>query len=165
MDLDVLYSYLKLFFSAIFCSIMVGFLVIRPMVIRSKGIKQYKQLINQYSADCAVVCRKSWGLSKVKTINPNVRLYLIATSKSLILTTQKDSSFTIEIPFNKILGVSFDSMKLMLKIFNNGTEQIVLPFIDAKDSDGAFNRYSLKHANIIDYIAQRVPQEQVNVKL
>lgn len=96
-------------------------------------------------------------------------LYLIAVNDSLFLTSQNDSSYKVEIPFSKIVTYSYNGEdRLDITIpYKTGFDTAIFRIVDKRvgDIDAAFNRYALKHANIIDYIAARVPKKEVNIRL
>ena len=134
-----------------------------PLIRRTRSKRRLKKILKAYDGVAAVVCNEYSSFSKLPA---ETLMYLIASNDILLLTTAMDTSVKIEIPFAKMKEYVFNGTKLIIMIdSDNGLNSLRVDLCDYHDADGAFNRYALKHANIIDYIAARVPKKQVHIQV
>ena len=134
-----------------------------PLFRRARNKRRLKKILKAYDGEVAIACISYSRLSYVGYIPTLALMYLIANNEMLILTDALDSSCEIEIPFAKMVHYAFDGTNLIINLDNSDKLDVVFQAIENRDE--SFIRYALKHANIIDYIAARVPKKQVHVRL
>ncbi len=151
-------------------SISLGFtafvFIVMPLFRRVRSKRRLKKILKTNNAEAAIACIELSGFAGPDSMPVATPMYLIANNDMLVLTAAMDSSFRIEIPFAKITTYTFNGSKLDITVSTtNGPNWLTVSLRDGHNADGAFNRYALKHANIIDYIAARVPKKQVHIRV